>query len=935
MSASAIGASEDVTEDVTKVIMSTSRLARWLSVAVVLAGAVALVSRAMGVDFGLSPDWATMKANSALGLLVAGVALGALTWQGAGRVSRWVPNIAGVFLLLLGAATLSQDLFGWNLRIDELVLRDLPLAPRTGAPGRMAPSVAIGFMLVGPALLLLNQRRLRSITVAQWLSLVVLVITLLALIGYAYGAPGFYQIPSSPRYTAMRLYTALSFALLGLGLLACHPQVGPVALLTQRSLGGRLARGLLPLGIGLPFVLGALHAWVDRTGIYSPTYVTALFAVIYILLFATLIASYARRMGHTDEARQHAQAAERVERERYRTTLASIGDGVIATDLDGRITYLNAVAEQLTGWLGDHALGQPADRVFQVVRSDSGDPAIHPVTRVRQIHETVELENNILLVARHGEKRPIEDSAAPIRGDDGAMIGVVLVFRDITERRRAEMTRRHLAAVVESSEDAIVSATTQGIVLSWNGGAERLYGYTAEEMIGQSVRPMVPPEQLAGWQAMTACIQRGESVPAMETTRVRKDGRRVEVALTISPVFDAKGRVVAASAIARDITARRRAEALQHRLASIVESSDDAIISKSLDGTLTSWNRGAEKIYGYTAAEAIGQSVEMLVPEDRRSEVTAILARIGQGQRVEHYETVRQRKDGRHIFVSLTVSPMKDEADRVIGASIIARDITEREQARRELERMNQKLEQRVAERTAEAETRAQQLHELARQLSTAEQRERERIARTLHDHLQQLLVAAKMALGMSRKEEGERGAVPAESINRTASLIDEAIQASRDLTVELFPPVLFESGLASALHWLSDHFKRLHQLPVYIEADADAEPDTAAVRAFLFQAVRELLLNVVKHSQCDEGAWVRLRQHNALARIEVEDHGVGCDPEKAFTMKASEGSLGLRDMRQRAQLLGGGFWMEAGKGCRVILEVPMRVAEEAHSSAA
>ncbi|MFW6060036.1 MAG: PAS domain-containing sensor histidine kinase [Phycisphaeraceae bacterium] len=784
------------------------RFARVLSLLATLLAALALLSWSFELDVVRSPDWASMKANTAVGLTIAGASLMALAWLGERPMCIWLARLGGAVVLVLGALTLSQDLFGWSLGIDQLLFRDAPLAPDTGAPGRMGPSVALSLILAGAAMILLTRGR-RSIILAQVLTLVMLVVVLLALIGYAYGVSGFYKIPPSPRYSAMALHSALSLAVLGLALLNLRAPVGPMALLTQRSLGGRLARGLLPLAIALPFALGALHAWVDRGTLVSPTYATALFAVLYILLFALLIDWYARRIGRLDAARQQAQAAERLERQRYQTTLASIADGVIATDRDGRVTFLNAMAETLTGWRLDEAVNRAAEQVFQIVREGSRDPITHPVAIVRRTHAPMELENHTILVARDGSERPIADSAAPIRGEDGQMQGVVLVFQDISTRRRAD--------------------------------------------------------------------------------------------------------------------------ALQRRLAAIVESSDDAITAKTLDGTLTSWNHGAEKIYGYTAEEAIGSSVKMLVPENRHSEVDAILARIGQGERIDHYETVRRRKDGTEIALSLTVSPIKDEEGRIVGASTIARDITERLQAQLELEQWNRELEQRVAERTAEAEGRARQLEEVARQLSTAEQQERERIARTLHDHLQQLLVAAKMSLSMAQAP----AANEAEPIQRAGALIDEAVQASRDLTVELYPPVLFESGLGAALHWLSEHFDRLHQLPVVVDAESNAEPDTGAVRAFLFQAARELLLNVVKHAKCDDGAWVRLQRVDHLARLEVEDHGVGCNPDKALATEARQETLGLHDLRQRANLLGGSLRMETGQGCRVIVEVPLHARNNARKSSA
>ena len=164
-----------------------------------------------------------------------------------------------------------------------------------------------------------------------------------------------------------------------------------------------------------------------------------------------------------------------------------------------------------------------------------------------------------------------------------------------------------------------------------------------------------------------------------------KSGRRLDVSLTISPVRDSKGRIIGASKIARDITDRKQAEQSRSLLAAIVDSSDDAIVSKNLDGIITSWNKSAERIFGYTAEEAIGQHITLIIPSDRHTEESDILARLRRGERVDHFHTVRRRKDGSLLDVSLTISPVRDSSGRVIGASKVARDITEQKRVEHEL----------------------------------------------------------------------------------------------------------------------------------------------------------------------------------------------------------------------------------------------------------
>jgi len=253
-------------------------------------------------------------------------------------------------------------------------------------------------------------------------------------------------------------------------------------------------------------------------------------------------------------------------------------------------------------------------------------------------------------------------------------------------RRRNADSQQHdgphrlleLQAIVASAEDAIIGKTIKGIVQSWNPGAERLYGYTAEEMIGQDMTVLLPPDRADEEKFILARIARGERVSHFDAVRLRKDGRLVNVSLAISPIIGRDGTVLGASHVARDITAGSELELVRARLAAIVESSDDAIISKDLNGIVRTWNKGAERIYGYAALEMIGRSMALLLPPDRLDEEAAILQRLGNGERVDHFETARLRKDGSRIEVSLTISPVYDKDCNVMGASHVARDITER-----------------------------------------------------------------------------------------------------------------------------------------------------------------------------------------------------------------------------------------------------------------
>lgn len=230
-------------------------------------------------------------------------------------------------------------------------------------------------------------------------------------------------------------------------------------------------------------------------------------------------------------------------------------------------------------------------------------------------------------------------------------------------------------SIIDSSFDAIICKTLEGIVLSWNPAAERIFGYTADEMVGEYMLKVFPDNKLHEEAEILEKLARGEVVEHFQTIRKHKSGRLIDVSVTISPVYDALGNIVAASKVARDITEQVKAIRLSQEYRAIVESSEDAIFSISLDGMITSWNIGAEHIFGYTAKQIVGKSISSLQDDDD-DHATYVLDSINAGQSLEHYKTTRKNKKGTIIHVSETASPLFDQNDNVIGGSIIARNIT-------------------------------------------------------------------------------------------------------------------------------------------------------------------------------------------------------------------------------------------------------------------
>jgi two-component system sensor histidine kinase UhpB len=390
------------------------------------------------------------------------------------------------------------------------------------------------------------------------------------------------------------------------------------------------------------------------------------------------------------------------------------------------------------------------------------------------------------------------------------------------------------------------------------------------------------------------------------------------------------------SAIATDV---RDDQVLRARLAAIVDSSDDAIVSKTLDGVITSWNRAAEQLFGYSAAEAVGQHIFLIFPADRRAEEIDVLARLRRGEKIDHFETLRQTKDGRYIPISLTVSPIRDATGAIVGASKVARDITERTRAQEALKRAHDELEDRVRRRTAELleaneslrneiEQRQiveQQRAQLFNRLILAQEDERRRIARELHDQLGQQMTALRLTLETLKNLSSESSPVRWQ----VEALQELARQLDRDIAFrvwELRPAMLEGLGLTAALTEYAGNWSKRFGIRAELHMTRPIEGRLPSqVETTIYRLAQEALNNIVKHARANRVDIILEHTPEHVSLI-VEDDGIGFDPSKLET--AVEG-FGIVGMRERAALAGADFQIESapGDGTTVILRVPATTA--------
>jgi PAS domain S-box-containing protein len=412
-----------------------------------------------------------------------------------------------------------------------------------------------------------------------------------------------------------------------------------------------------------------------------------------------------------------------------------------------------------------------------------------------------------------------------------------------------------LAALVASSDDAIISKDLNGIITTWNEAAERMFGYTAAEAIGQSVTTIIPENRLGEEEFVLNQVRKGIGISHFETLRRRRDGTLVEVSVTVSPIRDANGRVMGASKIVRDITFAKRIEREALRLAAIVEWSDDAIASKDLNGVIQTWNKAAERMFGFTAEEAIGQSITIIIPEDRLSEETEVLTRIRTGLSVEHFETVRQRKDGQLVDIALTVSPIRTHAGVVIGASKIARDISEQKRLRTVADEASRLKDEFLAVLS----------HELRTPLNT-------------------VLGYARMLRRDDLRLEGEARVRALEALERNVDtlsrLVNDVLDTSRIVTGKL-RLTMQTCAIAEVIQRAFDIVGPAAEVKgIVLEAHFDPGATVAGDADRLQQVLWNLLSNAVKFTPSGGSIVVSTHRRAGDVVIVVQDTGIGISAE-------------------------------------------------------
>ncbi|MFT3784678.1 MAG: PAS domain S-box protein [Tepidisphaeraceae bacterium] len=625
------------------------------------------------------------------------------------------------------------------------------------------------------------------------------------------------------------------------------------------------------------------------------------------------------------EEKRAGEALKHSER-RYRALVDSAAQIVWHTDAAGRVLEQQPSWSAFTGQTFDECQGLGW---LNAIHADDR-PAVQ-AEWMRCLTAKSIYRNEHRLRRADGQYRLMTAHGVPILNDNGDVVEWIGTHIDITDFRAAEArlagSERFYHQIIDALPHLTWTCAPSGLCDYLSKSWLDYTGRSLDQLLGYAWVDLVHPDDRGRVERTWAeCVQTHARYD-IEFRLRRHDGTYRWYSNTATVLLDDAGRPVKWVGASIDIDDRHHAE---QRLRRLYESNLVGITYWTAEGQMLEMNDGLLANLGYTREQfqRDGINWRKITPPEWQSvddEQMAILNRTG---RCGPFEKEYYRRDGSRIPVLVSRADL-DPGDHSHGIAFIV-DISRLKQVEADLRssqsalrQLNESLESRVRERTVEAQMRSEQLRALALDLAETESRERKRLAQILHDHFQQLVSAAKLKAGIVRRRLDDSPLV--ESVRAIEGLLDEAISASRSLATELSPPVLHDAGLAPALDWLVRRVKQDHNLNVDLHIEPGTEPDNEQVRVVLFECVRELLFNIVKHAGVLDASVSLTHLHEGLLQIRVRDAGKGFDASRMNITRKPDGSFGLFSIRERLSLIGGLVTVRSsvGKGTVVDLTVP------------
>ncbi len=587
----------------------------------------------------------------------------------------------------------------------------------------------------------------------------------------------------------------------------------------------------------------------------------------------------------------------------YRSTFELAAIGVAHVSPEGRWLRVNRKVCEILGYTEEEIL----QLTFQEIT--------HPDDLAADLAQTEKIRTGELPTFSM-EKRYIRKDKSIVwvnltvsaaRDSSGKMKHFISVIEDISERREAEAIRARLAAIVESSDDAIVSKNLNGIIISWNGGAERIFGFTAEEAVGNSITIIIPAELRDEEASIIRRLRNGERIEHYETVRVTKFGVKINVSLTISPIRNSKGQVIGASKIARDVTQAKLVEAALHesqtQLALALEASRTAMFDWDVIEERGSWNPQMAKLYGFQPAAkyiSLDEWQNLIHPEELQR-LLADYERVLKDQQEFQFEYRALRPDGEVRWILSHGRIVRDpdgDAIRMIGTHT---DITDRKEYEE-----------------------AEKVREITGRLLHAQDAERRRIARELHDSAGQLIAALQMTLIPMEPEAEKVSADLFKGIRQSLEFLKQLSGELRTVSYLLHPPLLDEAGLPSALRWYIEGFAERSKINVQLEIDPEIGRLPQDLEMTIFRVIQECLTNIHRHSGSQQ-ARIRVTGAQNEVRLDVRDFGKGMPTTGRNGSTQMRFGVGIQGMRERVRQLNGRFEIKShADGTSVSARLPV-----------